>query len=196
MKRILLYAILLIAAMGCGGPDEPTYVITSAGDTVKKTPEGIIQPPAPDSAGQTTRIVTGQTTPLELVTFAKTLIGVPYKYGSIDPAEGFDCSGFITYVFNHFGIAVPRTSEGFTYLHREVNLKDAKTGDLVLFTGTDSTVRVVGHMGIILATPGQELRFIHSTSGHDNLGVTETPMNSYYVGRYVKTVRVFEESGQ
>jgi lipoprotein Spr len=190
-----IYFLLLIVA-SCSGPREPTYVITGSGDTVKKTTEGIIQPPKPDSAGHTTRIVTRQTTPLELVTFAKTLTGVPYKYGSADPAEGFDCSGFITYVFNHFGIAVPRTSEDFTYIHREVDLKDAKTGDLILFTGTDSTIRVVGHMGIILATPGQELRFIHSTSGHDNLGVTETPMNSYYQGRYVKTVRVFEESGQ
>ncbi len=192
MKKGALYILLLMAALGCGGPEEPTYVITSAGDTVKKTPEGIIPPPKPDSAGQTTRIITGQTTPLELVTFAQTLTGVPYKYGGTTPADGFDCSGFITYVFNHFGIAVPRTSVGFTYMHREVDLKDAKTGDLVLFTGTDSTIRVVGHMGIILATPGQELRFIHSTSGHDNLGVTETPMNSYYVGRYMKTVRVFE----
>ncbi|OOQ62278.1 hypothetical protein BC343_01280 [Mucilaginibacter pedocola] len=127
-----------------------------------------------------------------MAAFAQTLNGIPYKYGSVDPNEGFDCSGFISYVFNHFGIAVPRTSVDFTYMHHEVDLKDAQTGDLILFTGTDSTLRVVGHMGIVLATPGQEMRFIHSTSGHDNLGVTETPMNSYYKSRYVKTVRVFE----
>lgn len=186
------YIVLFIFFCGCSGPKEPTYIITGEGDTVKKTTECIIQPPVPDSAGHTTRIVTGQTTANDLVMFAQTLSGVPYKYGSVDPNEGFDCSGFITYVFNHFGIAVPRTSVDFTYMNREVDLKDAKTGDLVLFTGTDSTVRVVGHMGIVLATPGQELRFIHSTSGHDNLGVTETPFNSYYMGRYVKTVRVFE----
>ncbi|MEO7766433.1 MAG: NlpC/P60 family protein, partial [Ferruginibacter sp.] len=37
-----------------------------------------------------------------LILFAKSMLGTPYLYGSIDPAKGFDCSGFITYVFNHF----------------------------------------------------------------------------------------------
>jgi lipoprotein Spr len=192
MKRNALYGLIMLCALACSGPKEPTYVITSNGDKVAVTPEGTLPLPTADSAGYTTRIVTGQTTPLELVTFARSLTGVPYKYASVDPTEGFDCSGFITYVFNHFGIAVPRTSEAFTYMHRQIDLKDAQTGDLVLFTGTDSTIRVVGHMGIILKEPGQSLRFIHSTSGHNNLGVTETEMNSYYQGRYVKTVRVFE----
>jgi cell wall-associated NlpC family hydrolase len=50
---------------------------------------------------------TKNTSPEELVKFAKTLIGVPYLYGSTNPKKGFDCSGFITYVFNHFQIKVP-----------------------------------------------------------------------------------------
>ncbi|MBL7749710.1 MAG: C40 family peptidase, partial [Chitinophagaceae bacterium] len=51
--------------------------------------------------------------PDSLVAFAKTLIGIPYLYASTDPIKGFDCSGFITYVFNHFNIAVPRSSVDF-----------------------------------------------------------------------------------
>ncbi|TFF39715.1 C40 family peptidase [Mucilaginibacter psychrotolerans] len=192
VKWNALYGLMVLCTLACNGPKEPTYVITSNGDKVAVTQQGTLPLPTADSAGYITRVVTGQTTPLELATFARSLTGVPYKYASVDPAEGFDCSGFITYVFNHFGIAVPRTSEAFTYMHRQIDLKDAQTGDLVLFTGTDSTIRVVGHMGIILKEPRQTLRFIHSTSGHNNLGVTETELNSYYQGRYVKTVRVFE----
>lgn len=192
MKRNALYGLMVLCILACDGPKEPTYVITSNGDKVAVTPESTLPLPTVDSAGYTTHVVTGQTKPLELVTFARSLTGVPYKYASTDPTEGFDCSGFITYVFNHFGIAVPRTSEAFTYMQRQIDLKDAQSGDLVLFTGTDSTIRVVGHMGIILKEPGLSLRFIHSTSGHNNLGVTETEMNSYYQGRYLKTVRVFE----
>src|ERR1035438_2772449 len=45
-----------------------------------------------------------------IVEFAETLIGVRYMYGSAIREQGFDCSGFITYVFNHFQIRVPRTS--------------------------------------------------------------------------------------
>lgn len=131
----------------------------------------------------------GKTKAEDLVGFAETLIGVPYRYASSNPANGFDCSGFITYVFNHFNIAVPRSSSGFTSVEREINLKDARRGDIILFTGTDSTKRVVGHMGIITsADNGHE--FIHSTSGKA-YGVTKTPLNNYYQGRFVKVIRIF-----
>ena len=95
-------------------------------------------------------INTGNTRPAELIAFAKTLIDVPYKYASTDPSEGFDCSGFITYIFNHFDIAVPRSSVGFTNMGKTIDLQNARPGDLILFTGTDSSIRVVGHMGLVV----------------------------------------------
>lgn len=127
--------------------------------------------------------------PAAVVAFAKTLMGVPYLYGSTDPAKGFDCSGFITYVFKQFGIVVPRSSIDFTHVGTEVSAAGAKEGDLILFTGTDSTERFVGHMGIVVSNT-DTLRFIHSTSGKQH-GVTITPLSSYYKSRYVKTIRIF-----
>lgn len=124
-----------------------------------------------------------------LTSFAKTLVGTPYKYGSIDPQQGFDCSGFITYVFNHFQIAVPRSSKDFTNVGTEVNVNESKPGDLILFTGTDSTLSEVGHMGIIVENE-DTTKFIHSTSGKAN-SVTITPLNVHYNLRYVKTIRIF-----
>ena len=138
-------------------------------------------------------INTGTTTPEELLAFAKTLIGIPYKYGSADPAVGFDCSGFITYVFNHFKIVVPRSSIDFTNFEREISLSIAKPGDIVLFTGTDSTSREVGHMGIITSNENGEYYFIHSTSGKAN-GVTITLLNKYYTFRFVKVIRIFPQN--
>lgn len=131
--------------------------------------------------------------PADVVAFAKTQMGVPYLYGSTDPAKGFDCSGFITYVFKHFNIVVPRSSIDFTNVGTEVSAVQAKPGDLILFTGTDSTERFVGHMGIVVDN-SDTLRFIHSTSGRQ-YGVTITPLNNYYKGRYVKTIRVFPQNG-
>jgi len=124
-----------------------------------------------------------------IVLFAETLIGTPYKYGSADPKEGFDCSGFITYVFNHFNISVPRSSIDFTNVGSNIPLKNAKRGDLILFTGTDSTERFVGHMGIVTFNANDSLQFIHSTSGKA-YGVTVTPLNDYYKGRFVKVIRI------
>lgn len=136
-------------------------------------------------------IKTGSITPQDVITFSKTLKGIRYKYSSTDPKKGFDCSGFITYVFNHFKIEVPRTSAGFTNEGQEVKLTEAIPGDLILFTGTDSTIRTVGHMGIITQS-GDSVVFIHSTSGKAN-GVTETTLNPYYMGRFVKVIRVFQK---
>lgn len=146
----------------------------------------VLQKSLPLPAGS---IDTKGATPQQIVAFAKTLIGVPYLYGSTDPAKGFDCSGFITYVFKNFDVVVPRSSIDFTAVGQEVSALEAKEGDLVLFTGTDSSEHFVGHMGIVVENR-DTLRFIHSTSGKQH-GVTITPLNKYYQGRYVKTIRVF-----
>lgn len=130
--------------------------------------------------------------PADVVAFAHTLKGVPYKYASTDPAKGFDCSGFITYVFNHFDIRVPRSSVDFTNEGREVAPAEAVPGDLILFTGTDSTIPAVGHMGIVTDNQEGDLSFIHSTSGKA-YGVTVTPFNQYYKTRFVKVIRIFPQ---
>lgn len=126
----------------------------------------------------------------EIVNFAKTLMGTPYLYGSTDPANGFDCSGFITYVFNHFNFKVPRSSVEFTNRGQEVPVQQAQPGDLILFTGTDSSRRIVGHMGIVIENnPSGELQFIHSSSGKVH-GVTISPLKGYYEGRFMKVISV------
>lgn len=131
--------------------------------------------------------------PQQVVDFAKTLIGTPYKYASTDPKVGFDCSGFITYVFNHFKIIVPRSSIDFTNVGKPVSSEAAKPGDLILFTGTDSTEKFVGHMGLVVSNQNKQLEFIHSTSGK-KYGVTITAYNDYYHSRYMKTIRIFPEN--
>jgi hypothetical protein len=125
----------------------------------------------------------------QLLAYAKTLIGTPYKYASVDPAEGLDCSGFITHVFNHFSIKVPRSSVDFTNYGITVNLADAETGDLILFTETDTLSKVVGHMGIVTEIVDGELQFIHSTSGKA-YSVTISKLNPHYKKRFVKVIRI------
>lgn len=137
-----------------------------------------------------THIETGKTEPSELISFACSLEGTHYQYGSADPKKGLDCSGFITSVFKHFDITVPRMSVDFTPVDHPVELADAQPGDLILFTGSDSTVKVVGHMGIITANTDKGPVFIHSESGK-NIGVIETPFDSYYKARYIRTIRIF-----
>jgi len=142
-----------------------------------------------------TAFSTGCASPEELITFAKSLQGIRYRFGSTNPEKGFDCSGFVNYVFNHFGISIPRSSVDFTDVQGGVDLKDAKFGDLILFTGTKKHTRRAGHIGIIVSMPGEPIQFIHSTSGEAN-GVTLTTMNDYYMGRYMRTIRVLPDNNQ
>lgn len=181
--------VILISLSSCIGEDKPNFVYTKpiAPDSTD------VAPLSPQSGDSTVTIQTGALTPATLISYAETLKGIPYLYGSTDPKKGFDCSGFITYVFNHFKVVVPRQSVGFASVKRRINLKDAKSGDLVLFTGTDSTKKIVGHMGILKVDPGKKITFLHSTSGKD-YGVTETPLNAYYQGRYMHTIRIFPEN--
>ena len=165
MKKIF-FAVYIMLTMGCTGNfnNRPT-----TGSTTTDSLSTVQLLPTDTSAitkNEEAAIVkdTFQTVQVNIhlpvdsiVNFAETLIGTPYKYGSINPAEGFDCSGFITYVFNHFNIEVPRSSIDFTNVGTEILLADAKRGDLILFTGTDSSIRVVGHMGIIVSNKDGEL---------------------------------------
>jgi cell wall-associated NlpC family hydrolase len=124
-----------------------------------------------------------------LITFAQSLKGTPYKYACSDPMKGFDCSGFVKYVFNYFQIKVPRSSIDFTNFGKEIDLKHSEPGDIILFTGTDSGIRKVGHVGIITQV-SDTVTFIHSSSGKMP-GVIETTMNPHYQKRFLKVIRVF-----
>lgn len=135
-------------------------------------------------------INTGNVNPEAVVSFAKTLEGVPYKYGSMDKRKGFDCSGFIDYVFNHFRIAVPRVSSYFTNSGEEVPIDDSRPGDLILFTGSNAHSGVVGHMGIVTENDHGMLKFIHASSSR---GVMVSGMNSYFIPRFVKVNRIFPD---
>ncbi len=167
-------------------PNDTTAILTTIDDTVKNISA---TDPSPSA---NIKIITEAVRPDSLVAFAKTLIGIPYLYASTDPGKGFDCSGFITCVFNHFNVTVPRSSVDFTNYGKEVSIEEAKPGDLILFTGTDSTIRVVGHMGIVESMQDDTLRFIHSTSGKMK-GVVITPLENYYRSRFVKVIRVFAD---
>ena len=198
-RKSLLHSLFLLVAItiiltACESKNNPspdiskdsTATIVAEKDNTRNEPAEIIP-----ELKQREAIITS-VPPDSILTFAKTLIGIPYLYASTDPAKGFDCSGFITYVFNHFNITVPRSSVDFTNYGKEISLVKAKPGDLILFTGTDSTIRIVGHMGIVENVENDKLWFIHSTSGKAK-GVVITPFENYYKSRFVKVIRVFPD---
>lgn len=127
-----------------------------------------------------------------LVAFAKSLIGTRYTYASCSPDKGFDCSGFVYYVYSKFGITLPRSSYLMIDEGKEVKLENARKGDLIFFTGTDDKVRKAGHVGIVVSDKGEPVEFIHSSSGKSS-SVVITPMTvAHYQKRFLKVKRLKE----
>ena len=68
-----------------------------------------------------------------VVSYARHFLGVPYSWGGTSPGTGFDCSGFVRYVYSHFGIPLPHSSWGDLEHGRRVGRRWLRPGDLVFF---------------------------------------------------------------
>jgi lipoprotein Spr len=143
----------------------------------------------PDSVSVNTDAVTADS----LLQFAQSLIGTRYRSACSNPDKGFDCSGFVSYVFKSFNFSVPRSSYDFASVGEKVALEDAKPGDIILFTGTSRHTRRIGHVGIVYSNDGCVFRFIHSTSGKEH-GVTITEMDQTYRRRFVQIIRLLKQN--
>ena len=127
-----------------------------------------------------------------LIDFAKSLLGTPYQYASSSP-QGFDCSGFINYVYARFNIKLTRSSYTIAEEGIEIDSSVATKGDLIIFRGTDVNDPVVGHIGIIVTETGKPIEFIHSSSGRKHNGVVITKLSDgNYHQRFIKVKRVLK----
>lgn len=104
-------------------------------------------------------------------TYARSLIGTPYKYGGTSPDTGFDCSGFVGHVFKRtLDISLPRTTQQMSRHGKEVRLSQLREGDLVFF---DTNRRSFSHVGIYLGND----RFIHAPSSGGRVRIEDMNMN-------------------
>ena len=122
-----------------------------------------------------------------IVNYGMELLGTPYVEAGSDK-NGFDCSGFIYYVFNHFKIEVPRSSPLYENFGKEVPIANVKKGDILVFMSPTSDV--IGHLGIVTNPKGIESEFIHSTSGREMKVVISSLKVEGYKLRFVKAISV------
>ena len=116
---------------------------------------------------QTHQLLLGE----RVVKFARHLLGVPYVYGGSSPRSGFDCSGFVRYVYSHFGRVLPHSSYAQFNIGRRVARGALRPGDLLFFDG-------VGHVGMYIGGG----RFIHAP--HSGTRVSISPLSGWYSARY------------
>lgn len=123
----------------------------------------------------------------KIVSFGMEFLGTPYVAAGCSK-DGFDCSGFVYFVYNHFKIQVPRSSSQFENFGKEIPISDVKKGDILLFLSP--TRNAIGHLGIVTNPKGMESDFIHSTSGREMKVVITSLTKPGYTRRFVKAIRV------
>ena len=124
-----------------------------------------------------------QTKGNEVVEYAKQYLGYKYVSGGASPSTGFDCSGFTSYIYKHFGITLNRTSKDQIKNGTAVERKNLQPGDIVIFNGESN--KTIGHVGIYIGNGN----FIHASNPKGGVKITELS-SSYYNSRYVGARRV------
>ncbi len=113
---------------------------------------------------------------------AQSMLGVMYKYGGTTPS-GFDCSGFVQWVYNHVGVKLPRSAKDQSRTGEAVKSKaDLQVGDIVAFKR-----RRTYHTGIYLG----DGKFIHSPRTNKDIRISDMSV-SYFSKYYIGTRRVAE----
>ncbi len=170
--RATLGPVSLIATLGGHGVSIRAGTRSSARAPVARMPR---------------RTKTASASAARILATADSYLGRRYVYGGETPAVGFDCSGFVQYVFGHHGVNLPRTSRQQAGAGQPLSSKMAslKPGDLMLFSSRGGRV---DHVAIYAGNN----RILHSSAGaggvvYDDLS---TPRGKWYLARHVASRRV------
>jgi cell wall-associated NlpC family hydrolase len=113
----------------------------------------------------------------KIAKYARTFIGVQYRYGGMSPRGGFDCSGLVAYVYDHFGITLPHYTVSQYQEGRRVRPGKLRAGDLVFFG--------LGHVGMYIGKG----RFIHAPHTGARVRV-EKLFDGWYRHRFTAARRI------
>ena len=183
MRRLVfVIAAALAAACASTGATPKPFPTPGASRTPKPPPNTPTPgPTTPAGRGGAPNGGGGSPIAYSVTGTALSLRGAPYKNGGSDPS-GFDCSGFVRYVFSQHGVAVPRTVTEQFHAGKPVDQQHVEAGDLVFFA---TVAPGASHVGIAIG--GDE--FIHAPSGAGQVKV-ERMSAPYWAARFVGARRL------
>jgi cell wall-associated NlpC family hydrolase len=151
LRRLLLAFALAAIVFGCAcvGPQEGA----AASTPTRHAPIPAV--PKPTSGERAAAI-------------AISAVGVPYRWGGISPAGGFDCSGLVDWAYGRLGIALPHSSYALYDQGRRVARSRMRAGDLLFFSGR-------GHVGIYIGRG----RMVHAPHSGTRVQVVRLARSSY-----------------
>lgn len=149
------------------------------GDTLK-----IIKGSSSLRESKTEKILRVETLPEKIVEFALSLLGTKYSYGGTTKETGFDCSGFVKYVFSKFEIELPHSSKEQYKIGKAISMKELSIAD-ILFFDLPGRPRL-GHVGIYIG----ENQFVHAASGKERRVTISNLDSRHYQKRLVGARRI------
>ncbi|MDO4982757.1 MAG: SH3 domain-containing C40 family peptidase [Eubacteriales bacterium] len=152
----------------------PAYVYA---DYVKEGSYGY----ASSSSTQTSTAGYGSVSGQDIVNYAVQFLGSPYTWGGTSPETGFDCSGFVYYVFKHFGKTLNRVASDQASNGVHVDPANLQPGDILCFYSGSS---YIGHAGIYIGSN----KFIHASNS--TTGVIISDLSGYYSTRGFEARRI------
>jgi cell wall-associated NlpC family hydrolase len=138
----------------------------------------VVSSPSISSAGGPTTTAVPASRFGGVVGIAMQFLGIPYQWGGSSPSTGFDCSGFVMYVYAQVGVSLPHSSGAQYGYGVAISRDQLQPGDLVFFDG-------LGHVGISIGG-GQ---FIHSPHTGDVVKISSI-YDSWYAATYVGARRI------
>ena len=186
---IVLVAVTGGACAARGGVPRPFPVATRSPEKATTPTEQTASPTdAPAQAGarstapeDTSTSLVEADPPSRVIQTALEFLGIPYRNGGSDPS-GFDCSGFVQYVFARHGTPLPREVHSQYLRGQAIDLDEVKAGDLVFF---ETVSRGASHVGIALGNG----RFVHAPSSRGVIRV-EPYTATYWTRRFVGARRI------
>ena len=169
-ERLAAQARARLAAAQRAAEPEPQTVIEAVPEAVESTsdaPDVELETPAPPPSRHG-----------GVVGIAMQYLGIPYLWGGASPSTGFDCSGFVMYVYAQVGVSLPHHAASQYGLGTPVSRDQLQPGDLVFFNG-------LGHNGIYIGG-GQ---FIHSPHTGDVVKISSLS-DSWYARTWVGGRRI------
>ena len=189
MKYIWLIIVLILPLFGISQHAVPLNDSTD----ILYTLNAVRSNPLADYLNDSSYLfISGQCIEIDsLIGFSKKFIGTPYRYGGRSP-KGFDCSGFVGYVFKQFGVTLPPSSRTQALIGEKVARDSIQKGDLVFFKGRSSKSNSIGHVALVVAVSDtNDIQFIHSTRHGLRLDwLSEEP---YYKKRFMASRRLVSE---
>ena len=165
-ERLAAEARARLAQQRVAASQAQSQPATAVSDNVGSTPDvGASIPAAPDSRYG------------GVVGIAMQYLGVPYRWGGADPS-GFDCSGFIMYVYSQMGVSLPHHAASQYGIGVPVSREELQAGDLVFFNG-------LGHAGIYVGGG----TFIHAPHTGDVVKISSLS-DSWYAATWVGARRI------